>query len=537
MRGTELINHIMREFKTIQIFLNAKSSTPAFVCKVHVSVVLSHLYLSRETPADPKSTANNQMHSSDEQVRSSTAELNKLLAESNAKVTEGRIRADQCEIKRRNDEDQDNVKIAQLIHQANDLTNEEAVASGWKKCLSVTNAQDLCELLDKQKSLCDNALEKLNEIGTQLCSQLREQDHDYVTALRRNRKEIEFLQECIINEHKVLKAAFEKQLGLVEAAFKDDRKHLLETKQKGLEALMTERDRAEVGGLALLSDDVDAKRQEITQNQTEGNTKGIATKEKLESELRRLEIALEDTRGRHDLDTDKLEYDVRVLTDLAEEETAVKKQKRRIMKGKGELYDSLDAKSREKKIEMKENNRLERDCERIERQAIGLREKLERFKLLDEEKYQAVLALHRDDLAKLQCELNESQEIIFGDAIGSRATELSCNSDVTCPEEIQSCTTTNEAKLNDTDTTTEEEEAKVDTVDFGLDCDKNNNTDRTEEWHQAESLMTNYRAVLQKREELNSSQAHSVNANRALLKDLAKKLEADVNNELTFPPK
>ena len=313
------------------------------------------------------------MHLSDQQVRSSTAELNKRLSESTAKVTEGRIRADQREIQRRNGERQDNAKTAELIHQSNDTTKDEAVESGWKECLSATNAQDLCVLLDKQKSRCDEAVAKLEEIGTQLCSQLREQDHEYVTALRRNRKEIEVLQESIINEHKVLKAAFEKELGLIEAAFKDDRKNLLESKQKELEALMAERDKAEVVGLELQREDVVTKQQEIKQSQNEGNNVSIATKEKLESELRRLEIALEDTRARQDLDTDKLEYDVRVLTDLAEDETAVKKQKRRIMKGKGELYDSLDTKTREKKIEMKENNRLERDCERIERQAIGLR--------------------------------------------------------------------------------------------------------------------------------------------------------------------
>mmetsp|Transcript_23783 Transcript_23783/g.37320 ORF Transcript_23783/g.37320 Transcript_23783/m.37320 type:complete len:476 (-) Transcript_23783:1651-3078(-) len=470
------------------------------------------------------------MHSSDEQVRLSTAELNKRLSESTAKVTEGRIRADQREIQRRKREVHDNAKKADLIQQSNDRTNEEAVDSGWKECLSATNAQDLCALLDKQKSRCDEAVTKLEEIGTQLCSQLREQDHEYITALRRNRKEIEVLQECIINEHKVLKATFEKELGLIEAAFKNDRKNLLETKQSELEALMMERDRAEVEGLELQRDDVDARREEIKQSQNDGNNQNIATKETLESELRRLEIALEDTRARQDLDTDKLEYDVRVLTDLAEDESAVKKQKRRIMKGKGELYDSLDTKSREKKIEMKENNRLERDCDRIERQTIGMREKFERFKLLDEEKYQAVLALHKGDLTKLQSELNQSQEYVFGNAIGC----LTVNSDVTCPEEIQSCTT-NEAKLNDTDTATDE--AKLDnTVDFGLECEKDDSSDRIEEWRQAESLMTNYRAVLQKREELNS-QAHSLKAqNKVLEGELSTLLKDKVNDELTFPP-
>ncbi len=119
---------------------------------------------------------------------------------------------------------------------------------------------------------------------------------------------------------------------------------------------------------------------------------------------------------------------------------------------------------------------------------------------------------------------------MFGNAIGC----LTVNSDVTCPEEIQSCTT-NEAKLNDTDTATDE--AKLDnTVDFGLECEKDNSSDRIEEWHQAESLMTNYRAVLQKREELNS-QAHSLKAqNKVLEGELSTLLKDKVNDELTFPP-
>ncbi len=102
-------------------------------------------------------------------------------------------------------------------------------------------------------------------------------------------------------------------------------------------------------------------------------------------------------------------------------------------------------------------------------------------------------------------------------------------------EGYDSCTP-NEAKLNDTaDTATDE--AKLDnTVDFGLECDKEKSSDRIEEWHQAESLMTNYRAVLQKREELNS-QAHSLKAqNRKLEGELSTILKDKVIDELTFPP-
>lgn len=463
-----------------------------------------------------------------DQVHASTAKLEQLLASSNAKITEGRIRADQREIKRRNDENEDNAKVAQLVECLNVEENneEEQIELGWKTCLSVaTNAQDLCEMLDKQKSRCDEAVAKLEEIGNQLCLQLSEQDQEYVTALRQNRKEIVHLEECIINEHKALKAAFEKELGLVENAFKTEKTQLLEVQQKELEALMLERDKVEDKDLVLQRDDVEAKRQEIKQAQNDGNSDTIAKKEKMESELRQLEIALENTRARHDLDTDKLEYDVRVLIDLPENESEVKKQKRRIMMGKGELYDSLDIKQREMKAELKENKRLERDCERIERQTNGLREKFERFKLMDEEKYQAVLALHKDDLSKLERELNESQKQIFGEVIAgssdastSIVVEADSNTDVNGIDGV-------EVKRNDVIYTTGDE-SKVD------------GADRTEEWNQAETLMTNYRNLLHKREELKAQVDQFKSSNQELEKALKTKLDDEkVNEELTFPPK
>ena len=57
-----------------------------------------------------------------------------LLASSNAKITEGRIRADQREIKRRNDEKEDNAKVAQLVECLNvEENNEEERKEGDKK--------------------------------------------------------------------------------------------------------------------------------------------------------------------------------------------------------------------------------------------------------------------------------------------------------------------------------------------------------------------------------------------------------------------
>ena len=136
--------------------------------------------------------------------------------------------------------------------------------------------------------------------------------------------------------------------------------------------------------------------------------------------------------------------------------------------------------------------------------------------------------MHREDLAKLQTELNESQDLIFGNAIGcSKATEFAHDSKVPSGEK--------ESKLNDTDEP--KPKAKIENADeFGLECDKDNISDRSEEWHQAESLMTKYRSVLQKREEFNAQALSLKENNKELEKDLTSLMKDKVNEELTFPP-
>ena len=228
------------------------------------------------------------------------------------------------------------------------------------------------------------------------------------------------MQQCITNEHIKLKDAFEKELKLIEESLIADRNGILHTNKNELNALILQRKEAETEGLERQRQVIDELREGIKEAEAKGERDREDLKKKLESEVRRLEIELQDTRVRHQFDADKLEYNVRVLTELSENEEAVKKQKRRIMKGKEELNRELDDKHQVKSKGMRQNEVLEADCERIEKQSSGLREKFERFKVSDDEKYRAVLGMHRDDLQKLQGELKRSQEFIFGDAIGCR---------------------------------------------------------------------------------------------------------------------
>ena len=416
-----------------------------------------------------------QLINSDEQISTSFQCLNNIQAKSSQLVTDARVKVDQREAKRREAEIEDNAKRDQLLkqHVGSDVSQQQDddVASGWEQCLAATNVQDLSKLLYRQQRVCEAALTKLDNIGKQLGSELREKDHEYVTALKRNRQEVEQLQQCITTEHQLLKEAFEKELQLIEQSLIADRQHVLDTNKAELEALLTQRKEVETSSLEHQRQIIQQHRHEIKQAETKGEREREELKKQLEAEVRRLEIELEDTRARQQFDTDKLEYNVRVLTEKSTTNDEAAKQKQRIMKGKEELSRQIELKNTNKSKGTKQNEALEADCERIEKQASGLRDKFERFKVSDDEKYKAVLDMHREDLQKLQSELDESTDYIFGGygAIGGSQTNASFTSDVTWHGGGSSSVTTASKSSNN-----KTNEYKTTCDEFGLRLENNN---------------------------------------------------------------
>lgn len=57
-----------------------------------------------------------------------------------------------------------------------------------------------------------------------------------------------------------------------------------------------------------------------------------------------------------------------------------------------------------------------------------------------------------------------------------------------------------------------------------------------DEWSQAEMLMSNYKNILERRDELNTQLMTMERQNIQLENELAEKLQDEKNNELTFPP-
>jgi hypothetical protein len=468
---------------------------------------------------------------SDKYISASFERLAEVKAKSIDLVTEARVRAETREHKRRNDVNEDDEKRNILLQLVNQRDGEDEVVSGFDECLAATNLDVLSELLVKQEKLCEASIAKLEHITKELGSELRQKDHEFVTALKRSQHDVEELQQCITNEHLLLKSAFENELKMIEKSLVTDRDEAIKTHKDELESLISRRNEEESNNLDRQRKIIEEHKSEIRNCELEGVRDREELREKLEGEVRRLEIELEKTKTGQQLDADKLDFNVDVLTKLSESEESIKKQKRRIQKGKEGLTTKLEERQQAKTKGIRLNDQLEADCERIEKQSSGLSDKFERFKLSDDEKYRAVRDMHGEDLLKLQAELKQSQDFIFGGVIGcangnDKAEQQSCASGVTSPSNAGSSIKTRDS-----------------TDEFGLECDGrskdeySDSFDKCNEWGQAEALMSNYKAILERREDLHAEVMSMGHQNTHLERELESKLKDKINEQLAFPPR
>ena len=453
-------------------------------------------------------------------VERALAAAGELTEQSVARVTEARLRTEAREERRRDNERRDDEKRGTLLRETREATaaDDAAVSDGWDACRSATSLRQLVERLDRQKSLCDAALSRLDGVASALEAELRGMDHEYVLALKENRREMEEMQRLIDSEHAALKRAFDGELRLVQESLEAERQSVLREKRDELDALAARRNEAEIAGLERQHEQIERRRLEVAEREARNAQECEAVKDRLEAECRRLEAELAETQAKNAFDSDQLDFDVRVLSNRPDADDSIKKQKRRIVRGKEVLARERDRRQHAKSRGERQNALLELDCERIERQSSGLRDKFARFQVSDREKYRAVLAMHRDDLRRLQDELRESRDFVFGDealAAGGDGEEGG------------------EARIA---TDAGEEAEEIDLEAESDSCSNPYSSFRTDEWSQAESLLSDYRSVLQRRGDLEEEVVAKERQNSELERRLESNLAEKINEELKYPP-
>jgi dynein regulatory complex protein 1 len=366
-------------------------------------------------------TESKQTSRGQQQIADSLAHLDKRKGAGIDDVTSIRVEADAKEnLRRIGEEERRQDRLRRL--------QEEAVLSGkrnaavemrWAELLDYNMPQDLLNEIDAQKASCGQIIESKDRLIKEFQAQLKGKDEEYVKSLKRQAEDVEAILERMSQQFKELQEEYEVELEQIEDAFLKERDELLASNKQEFDTLVDK-------NRTMLMQTMDAKlqreeeyQQEIEDLRNKDSEDYNKLKIKLQTDIQTLEQQLEEMRATYQLNTEKLEYNYRVLTERDMENSAtLNQQKRKLTRLKDALsnlmqrYTQQDAESRHKNQELTEEYR------RITKQYKDLQSKFRHFEIADNRRYREVWAMHEEELSEMVQKVLSADRIIHEQQLG-----------------------------------------------------------------------------------------------------------------------
>ena len=350
-----------------------------------------------------------------QQVSDSLLHLDRRKHTGLTEITDMRVKTDINEANRRTEED--NLKKDRLGKMQQEAFGaakaNAAIEMRWAELMEKEIPQELHEEMKMQMVSCQEVIKSKDELIVEFQRQLRAKDEEYVRALKQQAEDVEGLLQRIRKEFKELQGEYDQELGSIEDAYSDERERLISTYVGEIDALFEHRRNKEV-----YYKETKQKREEQYQRDVEDLiTKGASQYNKLKIELemniQTLKQQLEEIRATYQLNTEKLDYNYRVLTELDVEKNAeLARYKRRLTKLKDQLSTLVTKYNETNAHDSKTNNELTEDYRNLTRKYKDLQAKFRHFEVSDTNKYDEVWSMHEDEAKDLVDKLLKADKII-----------------------------------------------------------------------------------------------------------------------------
>ncbi|CBN80015.1 conserved unknown protein [Ectocarpus siliculosus] len=333
---------------------------------------------------------------SQQQVADSLGHLDKKKGRGIDAVTAVRVSADDRETQRRMAEEHARQERLQRLQ-------EEAVRSGkqnaavemrWAELLDENMPQELHKSIEEQKAACAEIVASKAE--------------DVEELLERMRTEFRELQE-----------EYEVELEAVEEVFLQEREGLLAANKAEVDGLFEKRREMELSYMESKQKRQEQYQAEIEALLTRDGEEHTKLKIKLETDIQTLEQQLEEMRATYQLNTEKLEYNYRVLTERDMENSAtLSHQKRKLTKLKDALSGLVQRYQETDTRDKKRNEELTEEFRRITKQYNDMQAKFRHFEISDNNRYEQVWSMHREEVLEAINKVLQADEIIHQQQLG-----------------------------------------------------------------------------------------------------------------------
>jgi dynein regulatry complex protein 1 len=383
---------------------------------------IDHRHATDETNGDEDLNTNQGASKSGlQQVAESLFHLDKRKHGGIQDVTSVRVRTDEAESRRRvEDEKMRHERLTKLQQEAlSSAKANAAVEMKWAELLEKEIPQELHHDIQQQMAACAAIISSKDQLTNAFLMQLRAKDEEYVRALRQQSEDIENLLIQIRTEFKEMQTEYDKEIDAIEDAYLEERDKLIADHTIEIDLLFDNRKNKEI-----FYKETKQKREENYQREIEDLiTKGADQYNKLKIELeiniQTLKQQLEEIRATYQLNTEKLDYNYRVLTELdVEKNSELTRYKRRLTKLKDQLNHYTSKYNQMNSLDTKINNDLTEDYRRLTSKYKDLQAKFRHFEISDTNKFNEVWSMHEEEAKDIIDMLLKADKVLTEQQLG-----------------------------------------------------------------------------------------------------------------------
>jgi dynein regulatory complex protein 1 len=294
-----------------------------------------------------------------------------------------------------------------------------AIEMKWGELLEKEIPQELHHDIQIQMDSCNAIIKSKDELIADFQTQLRAKDEEYVRTLRQQADDVDELINRIRREFKELQYEYDKELDAIEEAYFEERDRIITEHTAEIDGMFETRRNKEV---------TYKERKQASEEQYQLDVEALITKGAddynklkidLEMNIQALKQQLEEIRATYQLNTEKLDYNYRVLTELDVEKNAeLARYKRRLNKLKGQLNLLVTRFTEMEAADTKTNHELTEDYRGLTLKYKDLQAKFRHFEIADTTKYDEVWAMHEGEVKDLVDQLLKADKIISEQHLG-----------------------------------------------------------------------------------------------------------------------
>lgn len=356
-----------------------------------------------------------------QQVSESLFHLDKRKTLGIQEVTSLRVQSDEAESRRRvEDEKMRHERLTKLQHEAlASAKSNAAIEMKWAELLEKEIPQELHQDIQNQMGSCGSIIRSKDNLINEFLMQLRGKDEEYVRSLRQQAEDIENLLVKIRKEFSSMQSEYDHELDSIEDVYLEEREKMILDHTNEIDALFESRRNREIHYKEAKQKREEQYHKEIESLITKGADQYNKLKIELEMNIQTLKQQLEEIRATYQLNTEKLDYNYRVLTELDVEKNAeLSRYKRRLTRLKDQLNQFSSKYTQMNATDAKLNNDLTEDYRRLTQKYKDLQAKFRHFEVSDTQKFDEVWAMHEDEAKDLVDHLLKADKVIAEQQLG-----------------------------------------------------------------------------------------------------------------------